>query len=251
MEETRNDLETMNGCIMAIGGNEDKSLCPDTILSEFVRRAGGANARIVIVPFASASPVRRAEMYTSLFAQLGAREVSTLEVGPEESITDFSPLSKATGIFVTGGDQTKLMLLLNRAGYAEAIRDAVSRGAVYAGTSAGAAAISRSMIAGSRWLKPSMGEGLGLAPAVVIDQHFSERGRLPRLLRAIESTKLFGIGIDENTVAVFESGGRLTIQGAGKVTVVPPVGSEAFAYGRRELVLQHGEVVELPDLLST
>ena len=116
---------------------------------------------------------------------------------------------------------------LRRSGADEAIRDAVASGAVYAGTSAGAAAISRTMISGSTRRRSGelvhLSEGLGLVDDVVIDQHFSERRRLTRLIEATSSSNnLVGIGIDENTAAIWEPHGELLIAGEGEVTVVRP-----------------------------
>lgn len=229
------------GAVIAIGGNEDKSGTPESILSLFVQRAGGSSARIVIIPFASSFPVERGETYRAIFRRFGAEEVLVLQDGGLMD-TDFSPLETATGIFVTGGDQSKLMLLLAHHGYVEAIHAAVQRGAVYAGTSAGAAAVSGPMITGwsrnQHGTKVRFGNGLALAPGVIIDQHFSERRRLPRLQRAVQQWNLTGVGIDENTAAIWEGRGRISVFGAGTVTVVNP---SADAH----VTLRSGEVLEL------
>lgn len=231
------------GPIIAIGGNEDKSGTPESILNLFVERAGGASARIVIVPFASAHPLERGATYKRLFESLGAAEVVVLEDGGLAN-TDFCPVANATGIFVTGGDQEKLMLLLSREGYVDAIRTAVSRGAVYAGTSAGAAAVSGPMITGwsrnGRSMKVRFGEGLAIAKGVIVDQHFSERSRLPRLMSAVREWKVTGVGIDENTAAVWDAG-RLSIHGAGTVTIVEADHHEESVHR----TLRDGDTLEL------
>lgn len=231
------------GAVIAIGGNEDKSGTPESILSFFVERAGGPSARIVVIPFASAFPAERGATYAQIFQRLGAAEVTVLEDGGVLH-TDFTPLESATGIFVTGGDQEKLMLLLAHHGYVEAIQAAVLRGAVYAGTSAGAAAVSGPMITGwsrnQHGMTVRFGDGLALAPGVIIDQHFSERKRLPRLRKAVRQWNLTGVGIDENTAAVWEGSGRLTVSGAGSVTIVCP-----RTPGDHHVTLRHGDVHEL------
>lgn len=234
-----------NGCVIAIGGNEDKSGCSASILSEFVERAGGATARIVIVPFASEEPAKRAAMYTQLFRGFGAADVRTLEFVGDDSCCDYSLLDEATGIFATGGDQERLMLLLNRGHYVEAIRRAVIRGAVYAGTSAGAAAISEEMIFATNETETRLtyGKGLGLTPRLIIDQHFSERQRLPRLKAAVSEKNLVGVGVDENTALIFEPAAqRLTIKGSGTVTIVSP---NEDGDDHDSVQLGHGTVVEL------
>lgn len=231
------------GSVIAIGGNEDKSGTPESILHLFVERAGGTSARIVIVPFASAHPEERGATYKAIFERLGAAEVVVLEDGGLAG-TDFCPVANATGIFVTGGDQEKLMLLLAREGYVEAIRTAVSHGAVYAGTSAGAAAVSGPMITGwsrnGHGMKVRFGEGLAIAQGVIVDQHFSERRRLPRLVSAVREWNVTGVGIDEDTAAVWH-GGRLSVHGTGSVTIVHP---ELESEGEH-LTLRAGESLEL------
>jgi cyanophycinase len=106
----------------------------------------------------------------------------------------------------------------------ELIRESVAAGAVYAGTSAGAAAVSELMIAGSSRKKGlehvEYGEGLGLIPDVIIDQHFGERRRLTRLMTATRAQQLTGVGIDENTALVWNRDGLMTVEGAGEVTII-------------------------------
>jgi cyanophycinase len=118
------------------------------------------------------------------------------------------------------------MEFLRAADAVEVIRDSVRSGAVYAGTSAGASALSRRMIAGSvrkrREDLVEFDEGLGLIPDAIIDQHFGERRRLGRLISAATKHRLTGIGIDENTAIVWSRDGLVTVEGAGEVTIVNP-----------------------------
>jgi cyanophycinase len=213
------------GCVIAIGGNEDKR-GEKSILREFIRRAGGSEARIVIIPSASVEPERRAVRYGQLFTRLGASSVYSIH--PERGITpdDLVLVTNATGIFVTGGDQERLMAHLRPTGVAAAIVEAVRNGAVYAGTSAGASALSGRMITGSKKKRGTdiveFGDGLGLLPTIIIDQHFSERSRLTRLISAAKSHGMVGVGIDENTALVVDAKGGIQAIGAGGVTVVRP-----------------------------
>ncbi|HYO78968.1 MAG TPA: cyanophycinase, partial [Thermoanaerobaculia bacterium] len=153
---------------------------------------------------------------------------------------DREAIRNATGIFVTGGCQQRLMDALRAADAVDLIRDAVRDGAVYAGTSAGASAVSRRMIARSKRKKGTelveYDEGLGLIPDAIVDQHFAERGRLPRLITAASAHSLTGIGIDENTALVWNRDGIVTVEGAGGVTIVNP------DHGRMEL---HAEAYRL------
>ena len=215
-----------NGCVMAIGGNEDKRALRESLLAAFVRRAGGPQARIVVIPSASMAPKERGERYTRIFTRFRAGSVQVvraeLGVTPEQR----EAIRTATGIFVTGGNQVRLMRYLRAADCVDEILEAVRDGAVYAGTSAGASALSRCMIAGSKRRKGTdlveFNEGIGLIPHAIIDQHFGERQRLTRLIAAANEHHLTGIGIDENTAIVWNRDGIVTVEGAGEVTIVNP-----------------------------
>ena len=215
-----------SGCVIVIGGNENKRGARSSILGSFVRRAGGRAARIVIIPAASEEPRARASRYTRIFRRLGAQKVTTIHaerrnVSPEER----EALRTASGIFVTGGNQQVLMEHLRATNLVGLIRETVHGGAVYAGTSAGASAASATMIAGSDGDLVHIDEGLGLIPDLIIDQHFAERSRLPRLMLAVRWQQMMGMGIDEDTAVVFSASGdqvTVTVEGVGKVTMVDP-----------------------------
>jgi cyanophycinase len=211
---------------MAIGGNEDKRAARTSILAAFIERAGGVQSRIVIVPSASVAPRERAKRYTKIFTRLGAASIHAVHAESGVSEEDLAAIRDSTGIFVTGGDQVRLMEALRAADCVEPIRAAVRAGAIYAGTSAGASALSRLMIAGSTRKKGAdvveYDEGLGLIPDAIIDQHFAQRRRLTRLISASNAHLLTGIGIDENTAIVWNRDGIVTVEGAGEVTIVDP-----------------------------
>ena len=230
---------------MAIGGNEDKRAARTSILAAFVERAGGANARVVIIPSASMAPRERAQRYTKIFTRLGVKQLHSVHAESGVSRADLAAIKNATGIFVTGGDQVRLMEALRAANCVEPIRTAVRKGAVYAGTSAGASAVSRRMIACSKWKKGTdlveYDEGLGLVPDAIIDQHFGQRRRLSRLISAAHKHLLTGIGIDENTAIVWNRDGIVTVEGAGEVTIVDPDHRmDALAKSYRLQVLRPG-----------
>ena len=105
--------------------------------------------------------------------------------------------------------------------------DAYHRGVIIAGTSAGAAVMSKVMIAyGKGGPTPREGiaqfaPGLGLTDKIVFDQHFRQRDRLGRLLYLISAHPgLLGVGIDENTAAIVENASFVTVAGSGAVTIV-------------------------------
>ena len=216
---------------MAIGGAEDK-LGRRTVLSRFVRMAGGERARIAVVPTASSLGPEIVDVYEALFRKLGAEAVVAARPETREDADDpavVGRLDGVTGIFMTGGNQLKLSGIVNGTAFGEAIREAHRRGAVVAGTSAGASIQSSHMVAfgpGGATPKQRMTQlaaGLGLIRDVVIDQHFGQRNRYGRLLMLVaQSPSLLGIGVDEDTAAVVteEDGAEiLRVVGRGVVTL--------------------------------
>jgi cyanophycinase len=220
-----------HGDLLVIGGAEDK-LGKRTVLAEFVRRAGGPDARIAVVPTASSLGPEIIEVYDALFTRLGAAEV--YGVRPEDRAQASSPelvqqLDRATGIFMTGGNQLKLSTVIAGTPFAQAITDARERGVTIGGTSAGASIQSSHMVAfgpGGSTPKQRMTQvaaGLGLVENCVIDQHFAQRNRYGRLLMIVaQSPQLLGMGVDEDTAAVItrtECGEVLRVVGRGSVTL--------------------------------
>ncbi|MFP5356781.1 MAG: cyanophycinase, partial [Gemmatimonadota bacterium] len=219
------------GPLVAIGGAEDK-LGRRTILSQFVRLAGGEQARIAVVPTASSLGPEIVDVYEALFRKLGAAAVVATRPETREEANDpamVGRLGDVSGIFLTGGNQLKLSGIVNGTAFGEAIREAHRRGVVVGGTSAGASIQSSHMVAfgpGGATPKQRMTQlaaGLGLIQDVVIDQHFGQRNRYGRLLMLVaQSPSLLGIGVDEDTAAVMtEENGTtlLRVVGRGVVTL--------------------------------
>src|SRR5215218_3406280 len=217
------------GVLVAIGGAEDK-LGHRTILSHFVQLAGGRRARIAVIATASSLGDEILALYRRVFLDLGAAEVLPLRPATREEAEAPGPaetVEGATGVFMTGGNQLRLSMVVG-------------------GTSAGASALSSHMVAfGGPGEVPKqrlahMSAGLGLLPGAVIDQHFSQRNRLGRLLLLVaESPSQLGIGIDEDTAAVIGPDGVLEVLGRGTVTVVDGsrAQSDAFEVRARRPVL--------------
>lgn len=217
-----------NGVLMPIGGAEDK-INGRIILRRFVTLAGGAAARIAILPTASENHDLGAR-YLEIFKELGAIVVRVLPLYlPEEANDPVSAeiLARSTGVFLTGGDQNKILKVLSGTLCLQAMASAWKRGALIGGTSAGASALSDPMISGGTGgglPRPGIvriAPGLGFTRHVVIDQHFRERDRLGRLVAAVGLTgRAFGLGIDEDTAAVIYPSGAMEVIGKGTVTVV-------------------------------
>jgi len=234
------------GDLLVIGGAEDK-LGKRTVLTEFVRRAGGAEARVAVVPTASSLGPEIIDVYAALFSRLGAAEV--YGVRPESRAQSSDPvlvreLDRATGIFMTGGNQLKLSTVIAGTPFGQAIVEARGRGVTIAGTSAGASIQSSHMVAfgpGGSTPKQRMTQvaaGLGLVEKCVIDQHFAQRNRYGRLLMIVsQSPQLLGMGVDEDTAAVIsrtDDAEILRVVGRGSVTLMDGTHMVTNAYEARE-----------------
>lgn len=217
------------GYLMPIGGAEDRT-AQRHILNQFVQYAGGNDARIVVIPTASSFGTEVGTQYCTIFQELGAARVDCIHVQTRQQANDaqlLKPLADATGIFMSGGDQTKLVSLIGGTPLASQILASHRAGAVVAGTSAGASAMSRHMIAfGRSGSSPSqrmvqLAPGLGLLDRVIIDQHFRQRDRVGRLMTAVAYNPLYiGVGIDEDTAFVIGADGNCEVIGSGSVTIV-------------------------------
>ncbi|NEO87778.1 MAG: cyanophycinase [Spirulina sp. SIO3F2] len=218
--------------ILVIGGAEDK-VHGREILQTFFRRSGGSDAVMGIIPSASREPMLVGERYSKIFRDLGAARVELLDVRDRAHGADTRYLDYAdacTGVFMTGGDQLRLCGLLSETPLMERIRERVHGYEIsLAGTSAGAAIMGHHMIGGggsgespNRSLV-DMTMGLGIIPEVIIDQHFHNRNRMARLLSAIaQHPDRLGIGIDEDTCALFEADGWIEVIGKGTINIVDP-----------------------------
>ncbi len=224
------DREIIGGHLLVIGGAEDK-YNERRILKKFLELAGGDKAEILIVPVASDFPEFAADVYTQAFRNLGVSNPRVLRATSRQSVVqaDVEKLVDGlTGVFITGGDQMRLVSLLGGTKLAEKLRMLVRESdMVLAGTSAGAAAMSTSMIVrGEPSSHPhknavKLSPGLGFLKNIIIDQHFSERGRISRLITAVSYNPYnLGVGIDENTAIVLDGHGVLEVFGQGSATVV-------------------------------
>jgi cyanophycinase len=218
---------------MAIGGAEDK-IRERVILRAFVEAAGGPDANLVVLATAS-EMAETGDRYAGIFESLHADTVEVLRVRSREDALDASSgvldlLEFASGLFITGGSQLRISAALGGTAMADTIRRRHAAGMVVAGTSAGAAILSEHMISmGDSGATPrrrlvQMAKGLGLAPEIVIDQHFRQRDRLGRLVTALSyNPGPLGIGVDEDTAAVID-GHELRVIGSGAVTVIDAAG---------------------------
>jgi cyanophycinase len=222
------------GPVMPIGGAEEREPGGE-ILERFVALAGGDQARVAVIPTASTEPQESGERYATLFSKMGVAAVDWLRVARRPDANADPAIAffeQVTGIFVTGGDQARLVELLGGTRTMERIRERNAEGVIVAGTSAGASILAAHALVGGTGIAPSgdaaarkgmveLAAGWGLVQDLIIDQHFSERGRLGRLLAAFAANPgLVGIGLDEDTAVVIERTGLLETLGSGMVTIV-------------------------------
>ena len=224
------------GPVMPIGGAEDKDGDNETILSRFVELAGGKKAKIVVIPTASQEAEEMGQRYIDVFGKLGAASVEVVDIKERPDANapaTLDLLGSATGIFITGGAQDRLVSLLVGTLAMECIRERNAEGVVVAGTSAGASIVAAHVMLGGTGLAGNSNDsaarkamvdvaaGFGLLQDVIVDQHFSQRGRMGRLLSAFASNPgLVGIGLDEDTAVLIDREGTLEVLGSGMVTII-------------------------------
>lgn len=216
------------GPLLIIGGAEDK-LGSTAVLRRFVRLSGGRRSRLVVIPTASSVQDEMIEVYSSVLTRLGAGSVEGVRPSSRRDADDpqlAAVVDAASGVFMTGGNQLKLSQVVTGTRLGDALTAAHARGAVVAGTSAGASVMSAYMISmGDEGVTPrqrasQLSAGLGLLEGVIVDQHFDQRARYGRLLSLVAtSPALLGVGIDEDTAAQVSDGRWLEVVGSGAVFV--------------------------------
>jgi cyanophycinase len=220
------------GPFVVIGGGKDQ----DVVMKEFIQLSGGPAAPIVVVPLASDDPKRSGTAYVDYLQELGCTNATWLAPTDPPAPADRSRVLTAKGFFFSGGDQQRIFKGWTKP-WQQALQEAWRGGAAIAGTSAGAMVWGRSAILGgdpqqTAWYGDDpnhdgvrIGTGFGLLPRSIVDTHFSERGRVPRLSFATaKQADAIGIGVDPQTAAVIRTDGSLNVIGSGTVTViqVPP-----------------------------
>jgi len=230
MRPARSTGDSQRGYLIPIGGAEEKETNP-VILERFVDLCGGPKANIVIIPTASRL-ADTGSSYVQLFEKMGAGQVDFMLLQSRadcEDIANLNRLDQATGIFITGGNQLRLSTIIGGTPMADQIRYLNAHEVHVAGTSAGAGILSEHMVAGGESGPiPTLGKGLispglGLTNSLVIDQHFSQRGRIGRLLSILAFNPFsLGLGVDEDTAAFIDPNGVLEVVGSGGITVLDP-----------------------------
>ena len=222
-----------SGTLFIVGGGTQ----PIPLVQEFVRRAGGDTARIVVFAMASTVGEKSGEETAARFRTMGA-QARNVWVTREQANTDSVArlLDGATAVWFGGGDQNRLTAVLRGTVTERAIRARFDRGALIGGTSAGAAVLSTPMITGDElgqrrdrteaWTRVSRGSvavdsGFGYLTTAIVDQHFLRRKRHNRLLSLVlANPPHLGVGIDEGTALIVEPSGLWRVEGASSVLIV-------------------------------
>ena len=215
---------------LAIGGGMELSKF-NPLITLFIEKSGGKNGIITILPTASDFPEQVGSLYLEAFRdQCDNVEFFLIEKRSDAEDTGLlTRLEKSTGIFFTGGDQVKITSLLGGSSVMKIIRKAKERGVFIAGTSAGASAMSETMISwgnSDSILKGNlkMSPGIGLVRKLVIDTHFVNRGRISRLFQLIaQHPGILGVGLAEDTgilIDVTDEEPKFLVVGSRQVILV-------------------------------
>jgi cyanophycinase len=222
----------ISGSLFIIGGGSR----PPELVNRMIKEAGlNEKGYVVILPMASALADSAIIWSGEQFLENGLQDVAGFNFEANQPVKTewLDSIRNASLIFISGGDQNKFMEIVGGTEIATAISDAYTRGAMIAGTSAGAAVMSHLMITGNELRNPEytstfktiesnnleLSNGLGFIQSAIIDQHFIWRSRHNRLLTAvIENPEMMGIGIDEST-AILVKGNMAEVVGSSQVVV--------------------------------
>ena len=197
----------MTGTLVLIGGAEEKY--NNDLFKKLIDLKETNN--IVIIPSANKSdPVKAGNTYKKIFEELKVKNIHIADIRNKSEIndTELDKLNNADLVFISGGDQTYLSEIFNDTEYLNIIKDKyLNHNLTYAGTSAGAAIVSDTMIYDGDYKGFEKGsihfeKGFGLTD-IVVDTHYDERNRLARTSQfLLGSNYNKAIGICENT-AIF------------------------------------------------
>ncbi len=232
------------GYLISIGGAEDKGTDEEKerqnsldffeqgILRKILQHCGKkCEPKIEIVTTASSIPNEVAAIYKKAFRKLGCTTIEHLKITNRDQADapkTLDRIRKCNCVLFSGGDQLRLCSVLGGTEFIDIVHQKYqNEHFVIAGTSAGAAAMSSSMISGGEESKAylkgkvELSIGFGFLQDAIIDTHFDARGRFGRLVQAIAAQPgAIGIGLDEDTGVVIERGSRLQAIGSSSVVIV-------------------------------
>ena len=238
-------MNVPKGKLIAIGGAEDKGSDFDKegtlihnqnffelgILRRIVEETGGINARIEVVTTASMIPYEAGEMYLDAFGKIGCTNIGLIHIRNREDAAREDYLERIAacdGVMFSGGNQYRLTTIFGGTAFLKTVLNRYQNEEfVVAGTSAGAMAMSNTMIYdGNPSLAHLKGEvkittGLSFMQNVIFDSHFEKRGRFARLAQAVAANpSCIGIGLGEDTGMLITDGNRMEAIGSGLVMII-------------------------------
>jgi cyanophycinase len=233
----------IQGALLLCGGGD----LPSSILDFFHQRGEADSGRLVLIPSASVTSdsgdYSRWRSFWSRYPWAEVEVVHAQSRDEAENLQFAESLRRATAVWISGGDQTRLADRYLGTMVEEEIKNLLRRGGIVGGTSAGSAIATRVMISGGRDTA-QLRDGLGLLRHAIVDQHFSQRSRMRRLATAIERhPDRLGIGIDEGTGLLIEPRGA-KVMGMGTVHLV------RYPDRHRAASEKGAEDVEPPDVLA-
>ncbi|WLD91646.1 cyanophycinase [Alkalihalobacillus sp. AL-G] len=213
----------MVGKLMIIGGHEDKK-GEKQILKAFAMLCDFK--KIGILTTASNVPDEVFADYKNVFETIGVQEVIHFKIESKNDTDHYiHHLDQISGLFISGGDQRQLADILLESTILELIKEKRKTGLMIGGTSAGATIMGKKMILESKEENDqvnelTIGDGFGFVENLIIDQHFSQRGRFGRLVYEVGLTaEMIGIGIDENTAIICDEN-QLSVVGSNVVAIM-------------------------------
>ncbi len=224
------------GKLVIIGGNEDKIKAKAVL--QYVTATASAQC-IAIIPTASTYGKELGNEYAEIFLEMGipkAHVIAPRYVGEADTPEYLAMLQEADAFFFTGGDQVRLVEVFKGSQAFQIIAAKHAAGALVAGTSAGAAAVSDTMLfdgddQGLRKDAVNITEGFGFLPFVTVDTHFLQRNRIPRLAQILaREVNRYAIGIDEDTALSVDSSGNALVIGSEFVTFMAASGVTSSNY---------------------
>lgn len=239
-------MQFAKGILIAIGGAEDKGTDLETgkiqrnnlnffelgILSRVVKEAGGPLCRIEVITTASMIPYEVGHNYLNAFGKIGSTNINVMHIRNRADAANpeyLERISKCDVVMFTGGNQLRLSSTFGGTVFFQKIMDRYinEENFIVAGTSAGAMAMSSTMIyEGNATRAHLKGEvkittGLGFMNDVIFDSHFEKRGRFGRLAQAVAANPAcIGIGLGEDTGMIVTEGNKMEAIGSGLVMIL-------------------------------
>jgi len=230
--------KTKDGTLFIIGGGKVNASMRDQMIKASGLDKGGY---MVILPMSSEEPEVNIEETQQIFKETPGLKIYAFNIHKGDNIpaSRVDSIRNACLVFISGGDQCRFLDVIKGTGIKEAIWDAYHKGALIAGTSAGASLMSKIMVTGNELKSHDEAsfatieaknvetiEGLGFLDHVTIDQHFVVRKRYNRMLSyGLENPNHMSIGIDEAT-AIFVDGNKATVFGVSQVIVLRNKGAK-------------------------